>query len=76
METEFPATRADTAPGRWRGTDTELLTEDVRGIREEAEYPVPILGTKEEVVIVVVDKEFDTTDETPLKDIFSCWSLA
>ena len=69
----LPATRADTAPGRETGI--ELLTE-VRGLEKEAEYPVPILGGKDIVVRVMVDRELDEALFKPLRERFSWESLA
>ena len=70
----FPATRADTAAGRERGTEL-LITEEERGEVKEVEYPVPILGANDGVVNVVVVSELDAPREAPLKDKFSCCSL-
>ena len=70
----FDATRAATAAGTERGNEL-LITEEVRGEEKEAEYPVPILGVNNCIVIVIVERELKDPKVAPLSERFSCWSL-
>ena len=69
----FPATKAETALGRERGTDKPVTT-GWRDEENEVEKPVPILGVYDGVVIVVVQRELEAV-VTPRSKRFSAWSL-
>ena len=73
--TIFPATKADAAAGSEEGRAlADTYTAEEGGAGDE-EYPVPILGVKEGVVIVVVDKDTEEDTETPRNIKFSDCNL-
>ena len=67
----FDAIRAATAAGMERGNEL-IITEEVRGEEKEAEYPVPILGVNNCIVIVIVERELKDLKVAPLSERFSC----